>query len=266
MSKFYIQCNACGRYHEAKTGIFFGTRTIKCECGNEINVKKDRYISINCPHCKNIVTLDQAKRNEALCPVCHKHLNSESRVVEVHCPTCDCLIEVDKDQHDAVCPLCDTHFDIEKEKIKESLKKSSRISIIKYEGPNNVLAWKHPIEDFVTGSKLIVHESQVACFLRDGELFDIFQPGEHILTTDKLPLLTQTFVTPTNQNVENFHSEIYFVNLATQLGLKWGTPSKIGLFDPHSGMHVEIGACGQYNLNIIDPAKFLKKFLGLMAF
>ena len=34
--------------------------------------------------------------------------------------------------------------------------------IIKYEGTNNVLVWKHPSEDFNTSSQLIVHESQEA--------------------------------------------------------------------------------------------------------
>lgn len=32
--------------------------------------------------------------------------------------------------------------------------------VIKYEGNNQTFIWKHPSEDFNTGSQLIVHETQ----------------------------------------------------------------------------------------------------------
>lgn len=34
--------------------------------------------------------------------------------------------------------------------------------VIKYEGNNQTFIWKHPSEDFNTGSQLIVHETQEA--------------------------------------------------------------------------------------------------------
>jgi hypothetical protein len=37
--------------------------------------------------------------------------------------------------------------------------------VIKYEGDNAALVWKHPAEDFNTTSQFIVHESQEAIFL-----------------------------------------------------------------------------------------------------
>ena len=55
--------------------------------------------------------------------------------------------------------------------------------IIKYEGPNNVLVWKHPAEDFNTSSQLIVHESQEAILFKDGQALDLFKAGRHTLTT-----------------------------------------------------------------------------------
>ena len=36
--------------------------------------------------------------------------------------------------------------------------------VIKYEGNNQTFIWKHPSEDFNTGSQLIVHETQEAIF------------------------------------------------------------------------------------------------------
>ena len=55
------------------------------------------------------------------------------------------------------------------------------ISILKYEGPNNVFAWKHPIEDFNSGSQLIVHESQEAIFYKNGKALDLFGSGRYTL-------------------------------------------------------------------------------------
>ena len=55
---------------------------------------------------------------------------------------------------------------------------------------------------------------------------------------------------------------MYFVNLTTQLGIKWGTPSKVGLFDPATGLHVELGASGTFSLRVIDPRRLLIKLVG----
>ena len=71
------------------------------------------------------------------------------------------------------------------------------ISVIKYEGPNDVLIWKHPTEDFNLGTQLIVHESQEAIFFRDGKALDLFGAGRHTLTTQKLPLLDKIYKIPT---------------------------------------------------------------------
>ena len=59
-----------------------------------------------------------------------------------------------------------------------------------------------------------------------------------------------------------FHAEVYFVSLTTQMGIKWGTNSKVGLFDPASGLHVELGASGSFNLRVTDARKLLIKLVG----
>ena len=42
--------------------------------------------------------------------------------------------------------------------------------VIKYEGDNDILIYKHPAEDFNTLSQLIVHESQEAVFFSAGKI------------------------------------------------------------------------------------------------
>ena len=46
------------------------------------------------------------------------------------------------------------------------------------------------------------------------------------------------------------------------MGIKWGTDSKIRLFDPASGLHVELGACGQFSIRINNGRKLLLKVVG----
>ena len=129
------------------------------------------------------------------------------------------------------------------------------------EGDNETLIWKHPIEDFNFGSQLIVHESQEAIFFRDGQALDLFGAGRYTLETQQLPLLEKLYQLPTDTE-GTFHSEVYFINLATQMGIKWGTDSKVRLFDPTSGLHLELGASGEFNIRVTDSRKLLLKVVG----
>ena len=135
------------------------------------------------------------------------------------------------------------------------------IDVIKYEGGNTTLIYKHPKTDFNYGTQLIVHESQEAVFFRDGEALDSFGPGRHTLETANLPKF-KNHVNAISGGETIFHSEVYFINLTTELGVKWGTDSKVRLFDPISGLHVEIGACGTFNLKVKDGRKLLIKVVG----
>ena len=55
--------------------------------------------------------------------------------------------------------------------------------IIKYEGDNSTFVWKHPCEDFNSLTQLIVHESQEAIFMMNGQALDLFGPGRYTLET-----------------------------------------------------------------------------------
>ena len=135
------------------------------------------------------------------------------------------------------------------------------ISVIKYEGSNEVFVHKHEKEDFNFGTQLIVHESQEALFFKDGKALDLFGPGRHTLETFNLPLVKDLMAKGTGgENV--FHAEVYFINMTTQMGIKWGTDSKVRLFDPASGLHVGIGASGSLNLKVNDSKKLIVSIVG----
>ena len=263
MSKFVIECPNCGKFAEAKTG-FFARKKIDCACGYTINVRTDKLAGRECPHCGNMVVFDQSKGEKALCPVCHEPINTmaeQSNTVEFSCAQCGVRLRTNKAAATYTCPVCDCVNDVAERVATEKIKKDGLASIIKYEGDNETLVWKHPIEDFNFGSQLIVHESQEAIFFRDGQALDLFGAGRYTLQTQQLPLLEKIYKLPTDTE-GTFHSEVYFVNLATQMGIKWGTDSKVRLFDPASGLHIEIGASGEFNIRVTDSRKLLLKVVG----
>lgn len=263
MSKFVIECPNCGKYAEARTG-FFARKKIDCACGYTINVRTDKLAGRECPHCGNMVVFDQSRGEKALCPVCHEPINTlaeQSNTVEFSCAQCGVRLRTNKAAATYTCPVCDCVNDVAERVATEKIKKDGLASIIKYEGDNETLVWKHPIEDFNFGSQLIVHESQEAIFFRDGQALDLFGAGRYTLQTQQLPLLEKIYKLPTDTE-GTFHSEVYFVNLATQMGVKWGTDSKVRLFDPASGLHIEIGASGEFNIRVTDSRKLLLKVVG----
>lgn len=143
----------------------------------------------------------------------------------------------------------------------QQIKREGLVSIIKYDGDNETLVWKHPVEDFKMGTQLIVHESQEAVFFKDGRALDVFGPGRYTLETQRLPLLDRFFKLPSDTE-KTFHSEIYYINTATQMGIKWGTDSKIRLLEPVSGLPIEIGACGEFNVRVDNSRRLLSKVVG----
>ncbi len=137
------------------------------------------------------------------------------------------------------------------------------IDIIKYEGDNSAFIWKHPCEDFNTTTQLIVHESQEAIFFANGQIVDVFGAGRHTLETQNIPLLRKIINIPTGGK-SAFHCEVYFINKTVQMAVKWGTDSKVRFLDSNLGIPLEIGACGEMNLAVVDSKKLLLKLVGTM--
>lgn len=133
--------------------------------------------------------------------------------------------------------------------------------IIKYEGDNTTFIWKHPVEDFYTGSQLIVHESQEAVFFMNGQALDSFGAGRYTLETQNMPIVSKFFNRVTN-DASPFHCEVYFINKTEQMAIKWGTDTKMEYVEPTYGFPIQIGACGEMNLRIEDGRKLLIKVVG----
>lgn len=133
--------------------------------------------------------------------------------------------------------------------------------VIKYEGDNTVLIYKHPAEDFNTLSQLIVHESQEAVFFSDGQALDSFKAGRYTLETKNIPLISK-LRNLVSGGVSPFHVEVYFINLATIMDIAWGTPSQVTVRDPEYNYSYSAGASGSFGLKIVDGRKLLINLVG----
>jgi len=114
-----------------------------------------------------------------------------------------------------------------------------------------------------TGAKLTVRESQVAVFINEGQIADVFPPGMYDLTTQNLPVLSTLKGWKYGFN-SPFKAEVYFLNTKRFTSQKWGTPNVFYLRDSDFG-RVSLRAFGTYTIKVDDPVKFLTEIAGTNA-
>jgi membrane protease subunit (stomatin/prohibitin family) len=127
---------------------------------------------------------------------------------------------------------------------------------------NDTLVWRFPDQDheIKNGAKLTVRQGQIAIFVNEGEMGDVFTPGLYSLTTQNLPVLTSlrswkyAFNSP-------FKAEVYFINTRQYIDLRWGTMNPIMMRDQDFGA-VRVRAFGLYAIQVTDGARFFKEIVG----
>ena len=141
--------------------------------------------------------------------------------------------------------------------------KKQFIDVIQYtEAEPGILASRYPMQDMEiqNGAQLTVRESQMAAFVNEGRMADVFGPGLHTLNTRTLPLLTnlmnwdKMFASP-------FKSDVYYFSTRIQTNQKWGTAQPITIRDKDFGM-VRLRAYGIYSYHLADPRAFHTKISG----
>lgn len=118
-------------------------------------------------------------------------------------------------------------------------------------------------KEIMMGAQLTVRESQVAVFVNEGQLADVFQPGRHELSTQNMPIMTALKSWKFGFN-SPFKSDLYFINTKQFLDLKWGTSNPVMMRDAEFGM-IRIRAFGIYSFRVADPVVFLKEVFGTSA-
>src|SRR6476646_989099 len=141
--------------------------------------------------------------------------------------------------------------------------KKQFIDVIQWtEDGDGVLSWRFPMAgmEIQYGASLTVRESQMAVFVNEGKIADVFGPCMYKLTTQTIPVLTylknwdKLFESP-------FKSDVYFFSTRQQIDQKWGTPQPITIRDKDFGA-VRLRAFGNYAFRIVDPKLFHTEISG----
>lgn len=137
------------------------------------------------------------------------------------------------------------------------------VDVIEWDNqPDGQLMWRFPFTDneIQYGAQLTVRDGQMAVFVNEGQVADVFPAGLYKLETRTLPVLTnlknwdKLFASP-------FKSDVYFFSTRLQLGRKWGTPQPITIRDSDFGM-VRLRAFGMYSYKLTDAQKFYTSITG----
>lgn len=129
---------------------------------------------------------------------------------------------------------------------------------------NDTVIWKFPDKgnNIKYGAQLTVRESQVAVFMNEGKIADVYPPGRYELTTQNMPILT-TLRSWKHGFESPFKVDIFFVSTKQFTNLKWGTQNPIIIRDPEL-KQVRVRAFGVFALRVADAGKFIKEFSGTM--
>ena len=137
------------------------------------------------------------------------------------------------------------------------------IRVIEWNEPEpGILVWRYPMMDqeIENGGKLTVRESEMAAFVNEGKIADIFGPGLYTLTTQNLPILTD-LMNWSKDFQSPFKSDVYFFSTHQQIDQKWGTATPITIRDKEFGA-VRVRAYGIYSYRIASPATFFTQVSG----
>ena len=137
------------------------------------------------------------------------------------------------------------------------------IDIIEFlDDSRDTIVWRFPRQgnEIKNQAQLIVREGQVAVFVSEGQIADVFEPGHYTLETKNLPILSTLKGWKYGFN-SPFKAEVYFVATRQFTDFKWGTQHPITLRDPEFGM-VRLRAFGTYSLKVSDPSAMLRQLVG----
>jgi membrane protease subunit (stomatin/prohibitin family) len=137
------------------------------------------------------------------------------------------------------------------------------VDIIEWlESSTDAMVWRfdRPNNEIKNGAQLIVRPGQVAVFVDQGTVADVFVPGRHELTTQNLPVLSRLrgwkhgFVSP-------FKAEVVFVSTRQFVSNKWGTKQPVMTRDPELGP-VRLRVFGTYAVHVSDAESFVRELVG----
>lgn len=146
--------------------------------------------------------------------------------------------------------------------------KGEFIEVVHWEDDSqDTMVYKFPMVDkqqIKENAQLIVRPSQVAIFVYQGQIADVYQPGKYTLHTDTMPILT-TLSNWKTLFENHFKTDVYFINMKQFINQKWGTTNPIMMRDAEFGI-LRLRGFGVYSFKVADAVTFLKEVFGSNKF
>lgn len=130
-------------------------------------------------------------------------------------------------------------------------------------GQSGEMIWKYENSGLISGSRLIVGESQEAIFVKGGVIEHIFGAGTYDLQTSNIPILKQLLNMAYGGGNANA-AEVWFVNKASIMEIGWGTPSPLTMEDHKFDFPITLNVrCnGAISVKVTDSERMFKELAG----
>ncbi len=127
-------------------------------------------------------------------------------------------------------------------------KKETIITLDDLELTNNDLFVRKSCMDLDKNAQVIVEETHSAILIKDGQIMDTLSAG-------KYPIFNKT-----DKKISRV--DIVYMSKTARLKAFWGTINKLHLRDLETGLLIELGANGEYEVQIKEPRKFYQVLVG----
>ena len=143
------------------------------------------------------------------------------------------------------------------------------IDVLTYRGTENTLVWKwEPREkrfgfredQLRLGTQLVVGPAQVAVFVKEGQIADIFAPGTYTLSTKNLPILDKLVGLPFGHE-SPFKAEVYYINKAVVMDTKFSVPP-FNMLDRNFRVPIPVRCSGSIAVKAGDARQFITRLVG----
>ena len=128
------------------------------------------------------------------------------------------------------------------------MKKITIIDLNNLQITNNDLFVRKNCKDLDKNAKLIVHEMQVAIFIKDGRLINTLSAGKYNIFSKE------------DKNIDEI--EVILVSKTAKAKSFWGTPNRLKFKGINQDLIYEISANGSFEAQVDNPRKFYLELVG----
>lgn len=257
-----VRCKNCKAVNTAVwKGIFGKHWSIKncTKCNEKIDLKKLE--TVLCPHCGKLVE----KTPDNCCLACGKLVYHDDEMFSAECPNCGVINMIPlKHEKEVFCNVCGERFpeNLLKGHVKATQLEAQNIRLKDQHAMLNedLVIWKHPLNQFSAKSRLQVSEGTWALLLKDGVCQYPYGPGSYMLEDTDLGQKAKLEAAAAGEDVV-LNTDIFCV-IKKLPEIKWGTSSsnRVIIQDSQATRDYQITANGSIVWNVVDAKAFAERF------